>query len=65
MREILSSNGRTLVQGAIAWIWGRSEKTVPIPGVKTAAQAEENAGAMQHGPLTPEQIAEIDGILGR
>jgi aryl-alcohol dehydrogenase-like predicted oxidoreductase len=65
VREILSSNGRTLVQGAIAWIWGRSPQTIPIPGVKTAAQAEENAGAMQHGPLTPEQIAEIDGILGR
>jgi aryl-alcohol dehydrogenase-like predicted oxidoreductase len=53
------------VQGAIAWIWGRSEKTVPIPGIKTAAQATENAGAMQHGPLTPEQVTEIDGILGR
>jgi len=65
VREILSSNGRTLVQGAIAWIWGRSEKTIPIPGIKTAAQAEENAGAMQYGPLTPEQIGEIDGILGR
>jgi aryl-alcohol dehydrogenase-like predicted oxidoreductase len=65
VREILTSNGRTLVQGAIAWIWGRSEKTVPIPGIKTAAQAEENAGAMQHGPLSPEQIAEIDGLLGR
>jgi len=65
VREILSSNGRTLVQGAIAWIWGRSEKTIPIPGVKTAAQAEENAGAMQFGPLTPAQVAEIDAILGR
>ena len=65
VREILNSNGRTLVQGAIAWIWGRSEKTVPIPGIKTAAQAEENAGAMQYGPLTPAQIAEIDAILGR
>jgi aryl-alcohol dehydrogenase-like predicted oxidoreductase len=65
IREIFTSNGRTLAQGAIAWIWSRSEKTVPIPGIKTAAQAEENAGAMQHGPLTAEQIAEIDGILGR
>jgi aryl-alcohol dehydrogenase-like predicted oxidoreductase len=65
VREILSSNGRTLVQGAIAWIWGRSEKTIPIPGIKTAAQAEENAGAMQFGPLTPAQVAEIDAILGR
>ena len=65
VREILSSNGRTLVQGALAWIWGRSPRTVPIPGIKTAAQAEENAGAMQHGPLTAAQIAEIDSILGR
>ena len=65
VREILSSNGRTLVQGAVAWIWGRSGQTVPIPGIKTAAQAEENAGAMQHGPLTATQVAEIDGILGR
>lgn len=65
IREILSSNGRTLVQGALAWIWARSGQTVPIPGIKTAAQAEENAGAMQHGPLTAEQVAEIDSILGR
>ena len=65
IREIFTSNGRTLAQGAIAWIWGRSEKTVPIPGIKTAEQAEENAGAMQHGPLTAEQIAEIESILGR
>ncbi len=65
VREILSSDGRTLVQGALAWIWGRSPSTVPIPGIKTAAQAEENVGAMQHGPLSAEQVAEIDSILGR
>jgi aryl-alcohol dehydrogenase-like predicted oxidoreductase len=65
VREILSSNGRSLVQGALAWIWGRSEAAIPIPGIKTAAQAEENAGAMQYGPLTAAQIAEIDSILGR
>ncbi|HSK66707.1 MAG TPA: aldo/keto reductase, partial [Anaerolineales bacterium] len=28
IREILTSSGRTLVQGALAWIWARSEKTV-------------------------------------
>ena len=27
IRKILTSNGRSLVQGALAWIWGRSEKT--------------------------------------
>jgi aryl-alcohol dehydrogenase-like predicted oxidoreductase len=65
IRSILTSNGRTLVQGALAWIWARSEKTIPIPGFKTVAQVEENAKAMEFGPLTTEQMKEIDTILGR
>ena len=65
LRDILTSNGRTLVQGALAWIWARSEKTIPIPGFKTVAQVEENARAMDLGPLTAEQMKEIDGLLGR
>jgi aryl-alcohol dehydrogenase-like predicted oxidoreductase len=65
IREILTSGGRTLSQGALAWLWGRSEKTVPIPGFRTVAQVTENAGAMRHGPLTVDQMQEIDVILGR
>jgi Predicted oxidoreductases (related to aryl-alcohol dehydrogenases) len=65
IREVLTSNGRTLAQGALAWIWGRSPNTVPIPGFRTVVQVEENAKAMEFGPLTPDQIAEIDRILGR
>ena len=65
VREILTSEGRTLAQGALAWLWGRSETTIPIPGIRTVAQAKENCKAMQFGPLTVEQMAEIDQILGR
>jgi aryl-alcohol dehydrogenase-like predicted oxidoreductase len=65
LREILTSHGRSLVQGALAWFWARSEKTIPIPGFKTVAQVQENAKAMELGPLTPEQMKEIDTILGR
>lgn len=65
LRGILTSKGRTLVQGALAWIWARSEKTIPIPGFKTVAQVEENAKAMEFGPLTPDQMKEIDKVLGR
>ena len=65
IRGILISDGRTLVQGALAWIWARSEKTIPIPGFKTVAQVEENARAMRFGPLTVEQMKEIDLLLGR
>lgn len=65
IREILTSGGRTPAQGALAWLWGRSPNTVPIPGFRTVAQVEENAKAMEFGPLTPAQMGEIDRILGR
>ena len=60
IREVLTANGRTLAQGALAWIWGRSPNTVPIPGFRTVAQVQENARAMEFGPLEPDQMAEID-----
>jgi aryl-alcohol dehydrogenase-like predicted oxidoreductase len=65
IREVLTSGGRTAAQGALCWIWGLSDRTVPIPGVKTPEQAEENARAMEHGPLSEEEMARIDEILGR
>ena len=65
IREVLTSGGRTLAQGALAWIWGRSPRTIPIPGFKTVQQAQENARAMEFGPLTPSQMAEVDTLLER
>lgn len=62
---ILTSNGRSIAQGALAWNWGRSPLTLPIPGFRTVKQVEENAGAMQFGPLLPDQMAEIEKILKR
>jgi aryl-alcohol dehydrogenase-like predicted oxidoreductase len=59
LRDILTSDGRTLAQGALAWLWARSDRTIPIPGFRDVAQAEDNAGALAHGPLTPEQMKEI------
>ena len=63
--EILKSNGRTLAQGALAWLWARSEKCIPIPGFRNSSQVLQNAKAMSFGPLTPEDLAEIDKILER
>jgi aryl-alcohol dehydrogenase-like predicted oxidoreductase len=64
VREVLTAGGRTLAQGALGWLWARSPHTVPIPGFKTVAQVEENAGALAHGPLTAAQVAEIDSLVG-
>lgn len=63
LREVLTAGGRTLAQGALGWIWARSAATAPIPGFKTVAQVEENAGALRFGPLTVEQMRQIDAIL--
>ncbi|MDT0344587.1 aldo/keto reductase [Streptomyces litchfieldiae] len=65
VRDILTSGGRTPAQGALAWLWARSPRTVPIPGIRTVAQAEQNAGALRFGPLTAEQMKEIETLLGR
>lgn len=65
VRDILTSEGRTVAQGALAWLWAHDERLVPIPGCRTVAQAEENVGALAYGPLTAGQVAEVDRLLGR
>jgi len=64
VREILGSDGRSLVQGALGWIWGRSGSVIPIPGFKTRMQVEDLAKAMIYGPLSPGRMDEIDRLLG-
>jgi aryl-alcohol dehydrogenase-like predicted oxidoreductase len=63
LRDILTSNGRTMAQGALAYIWGLDERMVPIPGFKSVQQVQENAGALQFGPLTESQVKEIQAIV--
>jgi aryl-alcohol dehydrogenase-like predicted oxidoreductase len=63
VRDLLTADGRTLAQGAIGWIWARSGTTVPIPGCRTVAQVEENAGALAYGPLGPTEMAAIGSLF--
>jgi aryl-alcohol dehydrogenase-like predicted oxidoreductase len=63
VRDVLTSGGRTLAQGALGWLLARSPRAVPIPGIRTVAQAEQNAAALTLGPLTPAQVAEISDLL--
>ncbi|MEJ2757870.1 MAG: aldo/keto reductase [Anaerolineales bacterium] len=65
LRTVLISGGRSLVQGALAWLWGFSETTIPSPGFKNVQQVTENAQAMAFGPLTADQMRQIDEILDR
>lgn len=63
VRDILTSDGRSLTQGCLAWLWARSENCVPVPGFRTEKQAVENAQAMDYGPLTHGQMEQIARIL--
>jgi aryl-alcohol dehydrogenase-like predicted oxidoreductase len=65
IRDALTVDGRSLAQGALGWIWARAGHAIPIPGFKTVAQAEENAGALAHGPLPERSLREIDDQLQR
>ncbi len=64
IREVLCSNGRSVAQGALAWLWAKSSKTIPIPGFRTVDQVKDLAKAMEFGPLSKEQVRQIDSIAG-
>jgi aryl-alcohol dehydrogenase-like predicted oxidoreductase len=65
VRDLLTSDGRTLSQGALAWVWARSHRTIPIPGFRTLSQVEENIKAFDFGPLTGNQMEQIEILLER
>ena len=65
IRDILTSNGRIMAQGALAYIWALDERMVPIPGFKSVQQVKDNAGALEFGPLTEVQVKEIQAIVAK
>ncbi|MGL5009890.1 MAG: aldo/keto reductase, partial [Paracoccaceae bacterium] len=65
VRDLLQTDGRTLPQGAIAWLWARSAQTLPIPGFRTVQQVTDLAGALEKGPLPAMTMAEIEAQILR
>ena len=63
LRDVLTSGGRTMAQGALAYIWALDKRMLPIPGIKSVEQAKENAAAMAFGPLTEEELSQVQGIV--
>jgi aryl-alcohol dehydrogenase-like predicted oxidoreductase len=60
---VLTRDGRSLTQAALGWLWAHHPNTIPIPGFKTVQQVEENIAAIQYGPLSAEQMQEIETLL--
>jgi aryl-alcohol dehydrogenase-like predicted oxidoreductase len=65
LRPVLTQDGRTATQAALGWIWARSKSTIPIPGFRTMEHVEEDAQALQIGPLGEEQMQAIEELLDR
>ena len=63
IRELLQTGGRTLAQGALCWLLAKSGRNMPIPGARTAKQAEENAQALTFGPLPVSVMSEIETLM--
>lgn len=59
VRDILTDKGRTLAQGALAWLLARSPNLVPIPGAQRVEQVRENAGVLTIGPLDADEMAAV------
>ncbi|MEL6681847.1 MAG: aldo/keto reductase [Pseudomonadota bacterium] len=65
VRDLLMSDGRTLVQGALCWLWGKHEANIPIPGARTEEQITGIAGALSFGALSDSIMAEIETLIER
>ncbi|WP_089013257.1 aldo/keto reductase [Micromonospora inositola] len=63
IRDALTADGRTLAQGALGWLLARSPRTLPIPGCRTMAQADENFATLALGPLPADAFAEVERLL--
>ncbi|KAK8516098.1 hypothetical protein V6N13_025625 [Hibiscus sabdariffa] len=61
LREIAQKRGKTIPQVAINWCICKG--TVPIPGVKTVKQAEENLGALGWR-LSSNELLQLDYAAG-
>ena len=65
VRDLLTTDGRTLIEGALGWLWAKGDHVVPIPGARTVEQITGLAGALRHGPLPQNVINEIETLIER
>jgi len=65
IRDLLTTDGRTLVQGALGWLWGKLAVNVPVPGARTEDQIQGIAEALHFGALPIAVMEEIETLIER
>ncbi len=63
VRALLTTGGRSLVQGAMGWLRAKSDVSFPLPGMRTPEHVEGLLGALDHGPLPRDVMGEIDRLI--
>lgn len=63
IRDILTCNGHTLSQAALAWLLTLDPNIVPIPGFKSLEQLQDNVGVLDQGLLSEAQMLDLETIL--
>jgi aryl-alcohol dehydrogenase-like predicted oxidoreductase len=63
LRDLFTAGGRSMAQGALCYILGLDERMIPIPGFKSSKQVEDNAGALAFGPMTAEEVAQVQAVV--
>ena len=53
VRALLTVDGRTLIQGALGYLWTVHPAVIPLPGIRTPEQAAENAYALTSARCPP------------
>jgi aryl-alcohol dehydrogenase-like predicted oxidoreductase len=61
MGELAEAKGVTPAQLSLAWVLGRGDDVVPIPGTKRRTYLEQNAAAAEI-ELTTDEVAAIDAL---
>jgi L-glyceraldehyde 3-phosphate reductase len=64
LNEIAAGRGQTLAQMALAWTLRDPRVTSALVGASSVEQLEDNVKALGAAPLSPDELAEIDRILG-
>lgn len=61
LRSIAGRHGCTPAQVALAWVLGRGEDVVPIPGTKRRSYLDDNIAAVQVA-LTPQELEHLSAV---
>jgi len=65
VRDLLTTGGRTLTQGAICWLWAKGDMNLPVPGARTVEQIGGLVDALAFGALPDPVMVQIEALIER